>query len=153
MTQMTDDVFCFFFFFFHSFFKFYFWSSLVGWRAKKPKIFFKLLSSDWALRCVYSVNIYQSPTLLQVLTTCACVLSCFQLCYFLCNPMNGSPPGFSILGDSPGKVYWSGVAMPSSRAHNTAIYKTDHMPSEPWVQLCNYLSGSAILLIWSKSIV
>ena len=37
-----------------------------------------------------------------------------QSCLTLCNPVNCSPPGSSVHGDSPGKILeW--VAMPSSR--------------------------------------
>ena len=37
-----------------------------------------------------------------------------QLCPTLCDPMDCSPPGSSVCGDSPGKNT-GGVAMPSSR--------------------------------------
>ena len=38
----------------------------------------------------------------------------FQLCPTLCDPMDCSLPGFSVLGNSPGKNA-GGVATPSSR--------------------------------------
>ena len=36
-----------------------------------------------------------------------------QLCPTLCNPMDYSPPGFSVHGIFPGKKYWSGLSFPS----------------------------------------
>ena len=37
-------------------------------------------------------------------TQCECMLGCFiQLYLTLCNPMDCSPPGSSVHGDSPGK--------------------------------------------------
>ena len=35
--------------------------------------------------------------------TCACCAKSLQQCLTLCNPMDCSPPGYSIHGDSPGK--------------------------------------------------
>ena len=35
--------------------------------------------------------------------TCACYAKSLQQCLTLCNPMDCSPPGYSIHGDSPGK--------------------------------------------------
>ena len=34
---------------------------------------------------------------------CVCVCFVAQSCPTLCDPMNCSPPGFSVQGDSPGK--------------------------------------------------
>ena len=34
---------------------------------------------------------------------CECVCCCAQLCLTLCNPMDYSPQGSSVHGDSPGK--------------------------------------------------
>ena len=52
-----------------------------------------------------------------------------QSCLTLCDPMDCSPPGSSVHGDSPGKN--TGVAMPSSRG-----------PSQPrdWTQ-ASYIEG------------
>ena len=52
-----------------------------------------------------------------------------QSCPTLCNPMDCSPPGFSVHGDSPGK-YWSGLACPSpGELPNPAIELESLVPS------------------------
>ena len=151
---MANDRWCLLllFFFFHSFLKFYFWSTLVRWRAKNPKIFLRLLSNDWTLRCVFicSMNIYWAPTILQVLTTCACVLSCFS-CAQLFATLWMEPTRLLYPWGFSKQEYWSGLPCPSPGLTTQLFTKQIPWHPEPCVQLCNYLSGSAILLIWSKS--
>ena len=53
---------------------------------------------------------------LKILHICSCCAVCLvtQLCATLCNPMNGSPPGSSVMGILQGRILeW--VAMPSPR--------------------------------------
>ena len=44
----------------------------------------------------------ESPTLFELVCVCVCVCVCVLNC-FSCNPMDCSPPGSSVHGDSPGK--------------------------------------------------
>ena len=60
-----------------------------------------------------------------------------QSCSTLCDPMDYSPPGSSVHGDSPGKN-WSGLTYPPSRDFpNLGIkprcpgLQADSLPSEP----------------------
>ena len=57
---------------------------------------------------MYVVKIFLlsiAPSLLFSLSSCFSLFACLvaQFCPTLCNPMDGSPPGCSIHGDSPGK--------------------------------------------------
>ena len=61
-----------------------------------------------------------------------------QLCLTLCDPMDYSPPGSSVHGDSPGKNYWSGLPCPPpGDLPNPGIepmspaLQADSLPSEP----------------------
>ena len=51
-----------------------------------------LMESLWKIQRITHVNV--SDTVLCLVT---------QLCSILCDPMDCSPPGFSVQGDSPGK--------------------------------------------------
>ena len=56
-----------------------------------------------------------------------CTFLVTQLCLTLCDPMNCSPPGSSVYGDSPGKN--TGVdAMPSSRGSSQPRDRTQTFP-------------------------
>ena len=46
-----------------------------------------------------------------------------QLCLTLCDPMDCSPPGSSVHGDSPGKD--TAVGCPISSLHMLAVFQTD----------------------------
>ena len=59
-----------------------------------------------------------SPNLL-LCVLCAVLVA--QLCLALCDPMDYSPPGSSVHGDSPGKNAGVG-AMPSFMGSGTIIY-------------------------------
>ena len=48
-----------------------------------------------------------------VLLTHVCVCVCVQLCPTLCNPMDYSPPGFSVHGIFSRQEYWRGLPFPS----------------------------------------
>ena len=86
----------------------------------------KNFPSDWGVRREY------------VPSTHLCVPD--QLCLTLCNPMECSPPGSSVHGDSPGKNTGVGVAISFSRASS--------QPRDPtWVNKCllTWQAGSLLL--------
>ena len=61
-----------------------------------------------------------------------------QLCLTLCNPMDCSPQGSSVHGDSPGKniVYWSGLPCPPPGA----LPYPGTEPRSPTLQAASLLS-------------
>ena len=102
--QMTDDVFCFFSFSFILFFNFIFGHHWLGEEQKSPKYFSSCCQMIELLDVYYSFSEYLPSTYYATSAHNMCVCAkLLQLCSTLCNPMNGSPPGFSSLGDSPGK--------------------------------------------------
>ena len=82
-----------------------------------------------------------------------CVLcAVLELHLTLCNPIDCSPPGPSVLGDFPGKNA-GGVVMPSSRGssnpgtdHRSPTLQADSLPSEPPGKPKNSGVGSLSLL-------
>ena len=69
-------------------------------------------SSDQTISCIGKWILYHWATGKPI---CECAVLCLvtQLCPTLCDPMNGSPPGSSVRGDSLGREYWSGLPCPS----------------------------------------
>ena len=75
---------------------------------------------------------------------CACVLSCFQSCPTLCDPMDYSPPGFSVHGilqarmvescSPPGDLPNPGIelASPASPALAGGFFLTTEPPGKLW---------------------
>ena len=59
---------------------------------------------------MFSYRTYFSYNLLGLLLL---LLSCFQSCPTLSDPMDCSPPGSSVHGVFQAKEYWSGVPLPS----------------------------------------
>ena len=77
-----------------------------------------------------------------------------QSCLTLCNPMECSPPGSSVHGDSPSKNTWSGLpCLPSGDLPNAGveprspILQADSLPSEPPGKPKNTGVGSLSLLL------
>ena len=69
--------------------------------------------------------------MLQVLKTCGCVLSCISCVQLFATLWTEAHQASLSLGILQARILeW--VAMPSSRAHNSTIYKTDNMPSRTW---------------------
>ena len=60
-----------------------------------------------------------------------CTVLCLvaQLCLSLCDPMDCSPPGTSVLGDSPGK--YTGVGCHALLQGIFPTQQADSLPSEP----------------------
>ena len=97
---------------------------------------------------IHSVNIYRAPTMLQVLTTCACVLSCFSCVQLFATLWTVAHQASLALGILQASILkW--VAMPSSRAHNTAIYKTPPPPLS-LVLICISKFTYAVKIIFSQ---
>ena len=69
---------------------------------------------------------------------CAVLCLVSQSCPTLCNPMNCSPQGSSVHGDSPGKniVYWSGLPCPPPGA----LPYPGTEPRSPTLQAASLLS-------------
>ena len=75
---------------------------------------FKILSQYWRTSWISSFSFALSPSLvLSFVPIYMCAVLVTQACLILWNPMDSSPPGSSVHGDSPGKNT-GGVAMPSS---------------------------------------
>ena len=70
----------------------------------------ELMNNCFTMLCYFLL--YNSVNQLCVYI-CAVLCLLTQCCTALCDPMDCSPPHFSVPGDSPGKN--TGVAMPSSR--------------------------------------
>ena len=58
------------------------------------------------------------------------------LCPTLCNPMDCSPPGFSVHGISPRQEYWSGLLFPFPRD----LPNSEIEPGSPTLQADSLLS-------------
>ena len=59
-------------------------------------------------------------------------------CLSLCDPMDCSPSGSSLLGDSPRQEYWSGLSCPPpmdlpnpGTEHRSPVLEADSLPSKP----------------------
>ena len=82
---------------------------------------------------------------------CACAKS-FQLCTTLCDPVDCSPPGSSVHGDSPGKSTGVGGHAPPGDLPNSGIKprsptsQVDSLPPEPPEKHKNTGVGSLSLL-------
>ena len=74
-----------------------------------------LMESLWKIQRITHVNV--SDTVLCLVT---------QLCSILCDPMDCSPPGFSVQGDSPGKNIGVG-----SHALLQGIFPTQGLKPDP----------------------
>ena len=61
---------------------------------------------------------------------CVCVCLVAQLCLTLCDPMDWSPPGASVRGDSPGKHIGMGCHVPL-QGSRSPILQADSLPAEP----------------------
>ena len=78
-----------------------------------------------------------------------------QSCLTLCDPMDCSPPGFSVPGDSPGKntgagchAFLQGIFQPRDQTKVSCI-ATDSLPAEPPGKPKNTRVISLSLLQWS----
>ena len=86
--------------------------------------------------CCWEDRVLSKSTQLLQIWCAVCLVT--QLCLTLCDPMDYSPPGSSVHGDSPGKNYWSGLPCPSpGDLPNPGIepmspaLQADSLPSEP----------------------
>ena len=114
----------------------------------------------WNSLCFMDLNV---SLISQVKEVFSCVLSLVtQLCLTLCDPMDFSPPGSSVHGDSPGKNTWSGLPCPPpGDLPNPGIeprspaLQADSLPSEPpgsHLQICSLsLSLSLSSSIWGPN--
>ena len=101
---------------------------------------FHFLSDAWNHDCALSLTI-----------PCVCLVT--QLCPTLCDPMDCSPPGSSVHGDSPGKNTGGGwLCSPPGDLPNPGIeprspaLKADSLPTEPQGRL-DILWLSSLMLI------
>ena len=94
-------------------------------------------SSDQTISCIGKWILYHWATGKPI---CECAVLCLvtQLCPTLCDPMNGSPPGSSVRGDSLGREYGSGLPCPSPGDRpnpgiepRSPALQVDSLPSEP----------------------
>ena len=76
-----------------------------------------------------------------------------QSCPTLCDPMDCSPPGSSVHGNSPGENNWSGLPCPTLRnlpnpgiEPRSPILQLDTLPAEPQGKPKNTGVGSLSLL-------
>ena len=76
------------------------------------------------------------PLILLIFLQCAALCLVTQSCLNLWDPMDCSPPGSSVLGDSPRQEYWSGLPCPLPQAlPNPGI-----QPRSPSLQADSFLT-------------
>ena len=83
-----------------------------------------------------------------------CCSQSAQFCPTLCNPVDRSPPGSSVHGDSPGE-YWTGLPCPPPGdlpdpgiEPRSPALQADSLPSEPPGKPKNTGVGTLFLLQW-----
>ena len=95
--------------------------------------------------------IFKNPNSMPTFHGCMCLVA--QLCPSLCDPMDCSPPGSSVHGDSPGQntrmgchafLQWIFPAQESNPG--LLILQVDSLPSEPPGKPMNTGVGSLFLL-------
>ena len=94
---------------------------------------------------IYNIHIYYIHTC--SMCVCACAWSLSRVWLFLCNPMDCSPPGSSVHGDSPGKNIGVGCHALLQRIFLTHGSNPDLPPCR---QILYHLShqGSQRILAW-----
>ena len=96
-----------------------------------------VLTQPSGVRNVFSSWFWGQAGVVMCVCVCVCVCACMrvhaQSCLILCNPLNCSPPGFSVRGILQARILeWVAIPFPrgSSRTH-VSLLQVDSLLSEP----------------------